>query len=99
MEPSRLKVEMLGTSFHIRANEDAAYLRTVLDFLREKVDEVRAEVGPADPIKVALLAALNIIDELFKEKQKASGGRPGDYAEIGRIAERLIERIDRSLQE
>jgi cell division protein ZapA (FtsZ GTPase activity inhibitor) len=99
MEPSRLKVEMLGTSFHIRANEDAAYLRTVLDFLRQKVDEVRNEVGAADPLKIALLAALNIVDELFKEKQKGSGMRPGEYAEIGRITERLIERIDRSLGE
>jgi len=99
MEPSRLKVDILGTSFHIRANEDSAYLRTVLDYLREKVDEVRSEVGAADPLKIALLAGLNLVDELFKEQQKGLGVRPSEYAEIGRITESLIERIDRSLGE
>ncbi len=99
MDTSRLKVDMLGTSFHIRANEDSAYLRAVLDYLREKVDEVKAEVGVADPLKIALLAGLNLVDELFKEQQKSLGVRPSEYAEIGRITERLIERIDRSLGE
>ncbi len=99
METSRLKVDMLGTSFQIRANEDSAYLKGVLDYLREKVDEVRTAVGPADPLKIALLAALNLVDELFKEKQRGLGVRPGEYAEIGRITESLIARIDRSLGE
>ena len=99
MEPSRLKVDMLGTTFHIRASEDAAYLRSVLDYLREKVDEVKSEVGAADPLKIALLTGLNLVDELFKEKQRAVGGQPGEFAEIGRITERLIERIDRTLGE
>lgn len=99
MEPSRLKVDMLGTSFHIRANEDSAYLRGVLDYLREKVDEVRSEVGAADPLKIALLTGLNLVDELFKERHKGTGDRPSEYAEIGRITERLIERIDRTLGE
>lgn len=99
MEPCRLKVDMLGTTFHIRASEDAAYLRTVLDYLRAKVDEVKSEVGAADPLKIALLTGLNLVDEIFKEKQKGSGVRPSEYAEIGRITERLIERIDRTLGE
>lgn len=99
MEPSRLKVDMLGTSFHIRASEDAVYLRSVLDYLRGKVDEVKSEVGAADPLKIALLAGLNLVDELFKEKQRGLGMRPSEYAEIGRITERLIERIDRTLEE
>jgi cell division protein ZapA len=99
MEPNRLKVDLLGTSFHIRANEDSAYLRRVLDYFREKVDEVRSEVGAADPLKIALLAGLNLVDEIFKERHKTSGGPPGEYAEIGRITERLIERIDRTLGE
>jgi cell division protein ZapA (FtsZ GTPase activity inhibitor) len=99
METSRLKVDLLGATFQIRANEDSAYLKAVLDYLREKVDEVRSAVGPADPLKIALLAALNLVDELFKERQGGLGGRPGEFAEIGRITERLIERIDRSLGE
>ena len=99
MEPSRLKVDLLGTTFHIRASEDAAYLRGVLDYLRARVDEVRSEVAAADPLKIAILAGLNLVDELFKERQKVPGVHPGDYAEIGRITERLIERIDRTLDE
>jgi cell division protein ZapA len=99
MEPSRLKVDLLGTSFHIRASEDAAYLRSVLDYLRDRVNEVQTEVGAADPLKIAILTALNLVDEVFKERRRASGGDPGEDAEIGRITERLIERIDRTLGE
>jgi cell division protein ZapA (FtsZ GTPase activity inhibitor) len=97
MERSRLKVDILGAAFYVRAAEDPSYLRSVLDYLRGKVDEVRAEVGAADPLKIALLAALNLVDELFKERQRGAGARADDYAEIGRITERLIERIDESL--
>jgi cell division protein ZapA len=99
MEPSRLKVDLLGTSFHIRASEDAAYLRSVLDYLRDRVSEVQTEVGAADPLKIAILTALNLVDEVFKERRRASGGDPREDAEIGRITERLIERIDRTLGE
>jgi cell division protein ZapA (FtsZ GTPase activity inhibitor) len=95
MAKSRIKVDLLGTSFHVHAEEESDYLATVVSYLREKVEEVRREATMADPVKIALLAGLNLVDELFKERSRR-GGSVSD-PEIGRITERLIETIDRSL--
>ena len=102
MDTSRIKVELLGTSFHIESPEDRQYLDNVVAYLTAKVDEVRGEAPVADPVKIALIAGLNIVDEFFKERdggaRSAETGKPRD-AEISRIAESLIERIDQSLRE
>ena len=102
MDASRIKVELLGTSFHIESREKREYLQDVVSYLTAKVDEVRGEAPVADPVKVALIVGLNLVDELLKERSTGPGPRmqssSGD-AEIGRIAETLIERIDQSLLE
>ena len=102
MDTSRIKVELLGTSFFIESSEDREYLNDVVAYLTAKVDEVQGEAPVADPVKITLIAGLNLVDELFKERaggpRHGEVGRTGD-AEIGRIAESLIERIDRSLRD
>jgi cell division protein ZapA (FtsZ GTPase activity inhibitor) len=94
MATERIKVELLGTTFHVESAEEGDYLRSVVTYLQDKVNEVRGQSPVADPIKVALLAGLNLVDELFKARE----GRPVSGSEIGQIAESLIERIDRSLE-
>ena len=96
MGKSRVKVDLLGTSFQIQADEDAAYLAEIVAYLSGKVSEVRREVPVADPVKVALLVGLNLTDELFKAR---AGREIPDDPEIGQIATRIIERIDRTLDD
>ena len=99
MEKRQLRVDVLGASFTIQSDESAEHLDRVSAYLREKVAEVKARYAFATPLTLALLAALNIADELVKER----AGRPARTAdpavprEIEQIAAGLIEQIDGAL--
>jgi cell division protein ZapA (FtsZ GTPase activity inhibitor) len=98
MEKNSLPVNILGSSFTIQSNGNPQYLRQVVDYLEKKVDEIRqkyADSATQDPVKISLLAGLNVVDELFRTQ----GGEPagGEALELERITERLIDTIDKSL--
>lgn len=102
MEKRQLRIEVLGTSFVIQSEESPEHLAVLSSFVRERIDEVKARYNFADPLTVALLAALNIADDYFKLQQ----GRPlspraleVQAAEIQSVAERLINRIDEALSD
>ena len=92
MDGASVEVNILGSSFTIQSNYDPRYMAEVVAYLKEKVREVQTGSGVQDPLKVALLAALNVVDELLRKRGEAS-------REIEEITERLIERIDQSLVE
>ena len=89
-------VELLGTSFTIRSEEDPAYLDEVMAYFRERLEATAALVSWSDPLKVAIVAALNIVDELFKERME-NGTATEEARKTGEIASRLIGQIDRAL--
>ena len=102
MEKRQLRIEVLGTSFVIQSEESPEHLATLSAFVRERIDEVKARYSFADPLTVAVLAALNIADDFFKVREgRLPSPRPveAQAAEIQTVAERLINRIDEALAE
>ena len=97
MEKRQLRIEVLGTSFTIQSDESAEHLSRLSSYVKAKIEEVKSRYTFADPLTVALLAALNIADDMFKSRE----GRevPGTGEEISSVAERLINRIDDELLE
>ena len=89
-------VELLGTSFTIRSEEDPAYLNEVMAYYRERLEATAALVSWSDPLKVSIVAALNVVDELFKERM-INGTATEEARKTGEIASRLIGQIDRAL--
>jgi cell division protein ZapA len=87
-----VEVSILGSTFTIQSRYDPRYLDEVVAYLKQKIREIQASSGAQDPLKIALLAALNVADELLRKRE-------GDSREIEELTERLIERIDRSLVE
>ena len=96
MEEHLTHVELLGTSFTIRSEEDPAYLNEVMTYYRERLEATAALVSWSDPLKVSIVAALNVVDELFKERM-INGSATEDARKTGEIASRLIGQIDRAL--
>ena len=97
MDKNQLHVDLLGSSFTIQSPEAQPYLEELVDYLRRKIEETRRDTPRAEPVKVALLTALNITDELFKER-----GRPdkaADTSQVEEIAKNLITQIDQCLSE
>jgi cell division protein ZapA len=92
VDGSSVEVSILGSTFTIQSRYDPRYLDEVVAYLKQKIREIQASSGAQDPLKIALLAALNVADELLRKRE-------GDSREIEELTERLIERIDRSLVE
>ena len=95
---SSLEINILGSSFTVQAHGDPRHLRRVVDYLASKIEEIRqkyAENATQDPVKISLLAGLNVVDELFRSRGPEAAG--SDVLELERITERLIDTIDESL--
>lgn len=69
----RTKVNIFGTEYRIRGTEEAEYIRKAAMYVDAKMREV-AVSSSLSTTQVAVLAALNIVDELFKEQAKKDTG-------------------------
>jgi cell division protein ZapA (FtsZ GTPase activity inhibitor) len=93
MAKAALRVELLGASFAIAADEDPAYLQSLLSRYRRAVDEARQTTGLNDPLKLAIVAGIVLCDE----HEKSRHGLTGDALEAERMTLDLIARIDEAL--
>ena len=69
-------VEIFGQTYNVRGDGDPNYLTELARYVDARMREVAAEVNTVDPMKIAILAALNIADEFSrfrKQRQSASG--------------------------
>lgn len=63
-----LKIRIYGAEYSIRGHADANYIKSVADYVDTKMREVDKNARVDSSLKVAILASLNIADELFKER-------------------------------
>ena len=71
-----ISVEIFGQSYNVRGEGDPDYLAELARFVDSRMREVAAQVATVDPMKIAILAALNIADEFSryrKERENATG--------------------------
>jgi cell division protein ZapA len=97
---TQLKIQMLGSSFSIQSDQSRDQLEEILHYLNTKIDEVLEKNAGIEPVKIALLAALNIADELAAVRKSLAPGAPLTLTsehEINKIAGHLIQRIDEAL--
>jgi len=89
-----VKVSILGQDYTVKAPADATYIKEVAEYVNEKMKEVQDSIGPdQSSTRIAILAAMNISDELFsirKNKDTISG-------DIGGRISSLIDLIDENL--
>jgi cell division protein ZapA len=92
---ARTTVEIFGRRFELRATGPSGRLEDLARFVDRRMREL-AEVSPhVDTAKLAVLAALNIADELLREPTT----EPGTQSEQDRQrVEGLIARLDEVLQ-
>ena len=65
-----LKVNIFGTDYPVKGTTDANYIETVAGYVDKKMRDVDKAASLKPVLKVAILAALNIADELFKEREE-----------------------------
>lgn len=65
-----MKIEIYDQSYNISSEQGEEYLRELAGCVDAKMREVAAATGMADSLKVAVLAALNMADDLFALRQR-----------------------------
>lgn len=97
-----LQIDVLGSSFTIRANEETEYLEKLLGYYKRITADVEKAGGLKNPIEVAIMSGITLCDELYKEKSKnvqiESGIVPSEDAkEAERLTLEMIDKIDKVL--
>ena len=62
-----LQINMLGTSFSIKANEDEEYLKKLLGYYTQ-ITQLISKNGTLNNQQISILAGIMLCDELYKEK-------------------------------
>ena len=69
-ENDSVTVTIFGQEYSLRGDADAEYVREVARFVDERMQDVARNSSMASTAKVAILAAVNIADELFREQKR-----------------------------
>lgn len=65
------RIEIFDQSYQIRGEIDPSYVHQVAAYVDRKMREIADASKTVDSLKVAVMAALNIADELFQERENA----------------------------
>jgi cell division protein ZapA len=85
-------VEIAGQRYPIRSSLDPEYVARLATYVDEKM-RAAADTSPSgDSMRLAVIAALNVADELFRCRD-ASRARNGELAERTEELERLLDRV------
>lgn len=68
-------VEVAGQKFTVKTEADEAYLQALAQFVSEKIGEARHGGRTFSTHALAILAALNIADDLFRVKRDVADFR------------------------
>ena len=93
MPPTTTSVEIFGSVYQVRGRDDTGYLQTLADLVDRKMREVAQHASTADTARIAILAALNLADELFRIQSRQEGER----VEIREKVAELTEDLNRAL--
>jgi len=68
-----INVSILGHTYTIRGEADPDYIRELAAYVDDKMRTVRERNATAPPLEAAVMVAVNIADELFREREAARG--------------------------
>jgi cell division protein ZapA len=90
-----VQVTIFGHSYSVKGQDDKAYVLEVAAYVDRKMREITGRLPVAPLSKVAILASLNIADELFKERAR----QQAQSRELDHQAARLNAVLDELLQD
>ena len=89
-----IDVEVYGQKLALRPIEDESYAHELARYVEGQMQTIAQGATATTPLKVAILAAMNIADQLFRQERRRQAGE----AEVERRAEGLLQCIDSNLE-
>ena len=93
MDPETTTVRIFGREYSIRSENDPEYVRRVAALVDEKMREVSSASSQVTSVRVAILAALNLADEVLQSREREGGQGEELEARAHRLAQALEETI------
>jgi cell division protein ZapA len=93
-DKNEVRVQIFGTTYTIRGEADPEHIQRVAATVDAKMREINEKLPVASVAKVAVLASLNLADELHRERER----RHDMAVQVDERAERLIVALDACVQ-
>jgi len=85
-----VEIKVFGQTYTVKTDAEEDYIQEVARFVNEKMDEVLKKTKSVSTLNVAILTALNIADDLLKERERKSAL----LREVETKSKDLVERIE-----
>jgi len=85
-----VEIKVFGQTYTVKTDAEEDHIQEVARYVNEKMEEVLKKTRSVSTLNVAILTALNIADDLLKEKEK----RVALLKEIEMKSKDLAEKIN-----
>ena len=85
-----VEIKVFGQTYTVKTDAEEDYIQKVARYVNEKMDEVLRKTKSVSTLNVAILTALNIADDLLKEREK----KEAFLREVETKSKDLAEKID-----
>lgn len=89
-----IRVEIYNQTYSVRSDGDGEYIMRLADFVDKRMREIASGTLTVDSLKVAILAALHIADELHRLKNV----HETNDAQLASRSAECVEMLDRVLK-
>ncbi len=69
MEKKTIKVNIWGIEYALKSDADPQYIQKLAEYVDQKIRKLEENIQVKSQLKISVLAALNIADELFRLKR------------------------------
>jgi cell division protein ZapA len=87
-----VQVDIHGQRYAVRSDLDPQYINELALFLDDRMQSASRELSSADPLRIAVIAALNIVDELHRARADSAGSEQRLHLRAQEI-ERLVDAV------
>lgn len=88
----RIEVEIFNQTFIVNSEDDEHYVREIASYVDQRMRQMGESAKSAMPMRVAIMAALDIADEYHKALQRETDTQK----EIERLSSLILDRIAQS---
>lgn len=88
------EVEIYGAVYRVHGRDDSEYLQELAALVDSRMREIAERVRTVDSAKIAILAALNIADELHQCRERHDGERVEIRERVSALAGELSAALD-----
>lgn len=90
-----VEIKVFGQTFSVKSDADEEHIRAVADYVNKKMEEILKKTKSVSTLNVAILTALNIADDLLRER----GEKIAIIKEIETKSKNLAEKIEKKIEE